>query len=139
VGGKSIMGVVRPKGFRRIQCDFEIDGVRFRPTLPQKRAWMEGLYYSIIAIESGSQRAQEPIVIGTTSNLLQLDDARVRDVGVAGSNPVTPTIINNLHWPAAATHRFCGRSVAMQVIRLRPRLKHGASQDSLPGVNDGQD
>jgi integrase len=34
MGRKSIMGGVRPKGFRRIQFDFEIDGVRFRPTLP---------------------------------------------------------------------------------------------------------
>jgi Bacterial regulatory proteins, luxR family len=49
VGGKSIMGVVRPKGFRRIQCDFEIDAVRFRPTLPPKRAWMEGRYYALPA------------------------------------------------------------------------------------------
>jgi integrase len=36
MGRKSIMGGIRPKGFRRIQFDFEIDGVRFRPTLP----WM---------------------------------------------------------------------------------------------------
>jgi hypothetical protein len=36
MGRKSIMGGVRLKGFRRIQFDFEIDGVRFRPTLP----WM---------------------------------------------------------------------------------------------------
>jgi integrase len=28
------MGGIRPKGLRRIQFDFEIDGVRFRPTLP---------------------------------------------------------------------------------------------------------
>jgi integrase len=34
MGRKSIMGGVRPKGLRRIQFDFEIDGVRFRPTLP---------------------------------------------------------------------------------------------------------
>jgi hypothetical protein len=34
MGRKSIMGGVRPKGFRRVQFDFEIDGVRFRPTLP---------------------------------------------------------------------------------------------------------
>ena len=34
MGRESIMGGVRPKGFRRIQFDFEIDEVRFRPTLP---------------------------------------------------------------------------------------------------------
>jgi integrase len=34
MGRKSIMGGIRPKGLRRIQFDFEIDGVRFRPTLP---------------------------------------------------------------------------------------------------------
>ncbi|MDB6102662.1 MAG: phage integrase family protein [Gammaproteobacteria bacterium] len=34
MGRKSIMAGVRPKGLRRIQFDFEIDGVRFRPTLP---------------------------------------------------------------------------------------------------------
>jgi integrase len=31
---KAIKGGVRPKGFRRIQFDFVIDGVRFRPSLP---------------------------------------------------------------------------------------------------------
>ena len=36
MGRKSIMGGIRPKGLRRIQFDFVIDGVRFRPTLP----WM---------------------------------------------------------------------------------------------------
>jgi hypothetical protein len=30
----AIMGGVPPKGLRRIQFDFEIDGVHFRPTLP---------------------------------------------------------------------------------------------------------
>jgi integrase len=34
MGRNSIMGGIRPKGLRRIQFDFEIDGVRFRPTLP---------------------------------------------------------------------------------------------------------
>ena len=34
MGRKSIMGGVRPKGLRCIQFNFEIDGVRFRPTLP---------------------------------------------------------------------------------------------------------
>lgn len=34
MGRRSIMGGVRTKGFRRIQFDFEISGVRFRPTLP---------------------------------------------------------------------------------------------------------
>src|SRR5579859_1171047 len=33
MGRKAIMGGIRPKGLRRIQFDFEIDGVRFRPTL----------------------------------------------------------------------------------------------------------
>jgi integrase len=34
MGRKAIMGGVRPKGFRRIQFDFVIDGERFRPSLP---------------------------------------------------------------------------------------------------------
>jgi integrase len=34
MGRNSIMGGIRPKGLRQIQFDFEIDGVRFRPTLP---------------------------------------------------------------------------------------------------------
>jgi integrase len=34
MGRKTIMGGVSPKGFRRIQFDFVIDGVRFRPSLP---------------------------------------------------------------------------------------------------------
>jgi hypothetical protein len=35
MGRRSIMGGVRTKGFRRIQFDFEIGGVRFRPCAPQ--------------------------------------------------------------------------------------------------------
>ena len=34
MGRKSLMGGVKPKGLRRIQFDFVIDGVRFRPSLP---------------------------------------------------------------------------------------------------------
>src|SRR4051812_17805482 len=34
MGRKSITGGVKPKGLRRIQFDFMIDGARFRPSLP---------------------------------------------------------------------------------------------------------